>query len=89
MEGKNIPGDVFVSEPKAGQRLSILEKLGVGEAEEDASGRFSPGHRASPTVLSLSGAQTWGKEFSQVQQTLTSPPTPACLALLGAEGLEM
>ena len=31
MEGKNIPGDVFVSEPEGGQRLSILEKLGVGE----------------------------------------------------------
>lgn len=71
MEGKSIPGDVFVSESKAGQRLSILEKLGVGEAEEDASGRFSPGHRASPTVLALPTAQAPGEEFSQVQQTRT------------------
>lgn len=56
MEGKNIPGDVFVSEPEGGQRLSILEKLGVGEAKEDASsGNFLQG--AEPALLCLLSLQ--------------------------------
>lgn len=53
MEGKSIPGDGFVSEPKGGQRLSILEKLG-GEMQKRVSlGESLHGPEPALCLLSL------------------------------------